>query len=143
MGSEGFSHSTSNQVFLSIHLNCIFLIIFILWGIKLRLQPPIHQPVSYSTAQKYFSANSHYSFRKFLLSSVPAIRMLGIKESVFINYLATPLSKNYTELGYSIDGIFRSFRLEGVFSFQNLTYRQFGFRIGFSPSSFIQFQKED
>ena len=98
---------------------------------------------TYSTAQKYFSANSHYSFRKFLLSSEAAIRMLGIKESVFINYLATPLSKNYTELGYSIDGIFRSFRLEGVFSFQNLTYRQFGFRIGFSPSSFIQFQKED
>jgi hypothetical protein len=65
--------------------------------------------------------------------------MLGIRENVFINYLATPTSKNYTELGYSIDGILRLFRLEGIVAFRDGKYLDYGFRIGISATLTGQF----
>ena len=59
------------------------------------------------------------TFRRFLVTSIYEVRMLGIRENIFLNYLATPTSKNYTELGYSIDGILRIFRLEGAVGFRD------------------------
>ena len=90
----------------------------------------------YSTTDKYFAGNFHYQFRKFLVTNIPLVRMAGIRENVFVNYLATPTSKNYTEVGYSIDGILRIFRLEGAASFQDGKYMNYGFRIGIT-SNFI------
>ncbi|MDH4090150.1 MAG: DUF5686 and carboxypeptidase regulatory-like domain-containing protein [Cyclobacteriaceae bacterium] len=84
----------------------------------------------YSTSDKYFSGNFHYQFRKFLVTNILLVRMAGIRENVFVNYLATPTSKNYTEVGYSIDGILRIFRLEGAVGFQDGKYLNYGFRIG-------------
>ena len=88
----------------------------------------------YSTSDKYFSGNFHYQFRKFLFTNIPMVRMMGIHENVFINYLATPTSKNYTEVGYSIDGILRIFRLEGAAAFQDGKYINYGFRIGITTN---------
>jgi len=88
----------------------------------------------YSTSDKYFSGNFHYQFRKFLFTNIPMVRMMGIHENVFINYLATPTSKNYTEVGYSIDGILRIFRLEGAAAFQDGKYVNYGFRIGITTN---------
>ena len=51
-----------------------------------------------------------------------------------MNYLATPTSKNYTEVGYTIDGILRIFRLEGGVSFQDGKYLDYGFRIGITSN---------
>jgi hypothetical protein len=85
---------------------------------------------TYSTADKYFAGNFHYQFRKLLITNIPLVRLAGIRENVFVNYLATPTSKNYTELGYSIDGILRIFRLEAAASFQDGKYLTYGFRIG-------------
>ena len=85
---------------------------------------------NYSTSDKYFSGNFHYQFRKFLVTNILLVRMAGIRENVFVNYLATPTSKNYTEVGYSIDGILRIFRLEGAVGFQDGKYLNYGFRIG-------------
>ncbi len=84
----------------------------------------------HSTMDKFVSLHVHYQFRKFLLTQIPEVWMLGLKENVFVNYLATPTSQNYVEVGYSLDNIFRFLRLEAAVSFQNGKYRDFGFLIG-------------
>ncbi len=93
----------------------------------------------YSTRDQYFSANVHYHFRKFLVTRIAKARLLGVSENFFVNYLATPSSNNYTELGYGLNGIFRLFRLEFATSFQNGNYVGNGFRIGISTSLSVQF----
>ncbi len=93
----------------------------------------------YSTRDKYFSANVHYHFRKFLLTRIPKVRMLGASENFFVNYLATPSSGNYTELGYGLNGILRLFRLEFATSFQNGNYVGNGFRIGIATNLVVRF----
>ncbi len=84
----------------------------------------------YSTGDEYFSALTHIRFRKLLFTRLPVLRVSGIKENLFVNYLRTPTSDNYIELGYTIDNIFRIFRLEFVQSFQDGKAREFGVRIG-------------
>jgi hypothetical protein len=93
----------------------------------------------YSTSDKYFVANVHYRFRKLLVSTIPYVRLAGIRENVFVNYLATPTSKNYTELGYSIDGILRFFRLEVAAAFRDGQYVNYGFRIGIATNITVDF----
>jgi hypothetical protein len=67
------------------------------------------------------------------------VRLAGIRENIFLNYLATPTSKNYTEVGYSIDGILRIFRLEAAASFYNGQYQNYGFRIGIATNIMVNF----
>ncbi|NJN42094.1 MAG: hypothetical protein HC811_07610 [Flammeovirgaceae bacterium] len=88
----------------------------------------------YSTRDQYVSANAHYHFRKFLVTQIPLVRLTGIQENIFINYLYAPTSQNYTEVGYSLDGLLRIFRLEVATAFQNGTYLSYGFRIGISTA---------
>jgi len=89
---------------------------------------------AYSTADQYFKASAHYHFRKFLLTQFTLVRMTGVRENVFVNYLATPSSRNYTEVGYSIDGILRLFRVEVAAALQQAQYQTYGFRIGLSTN---------
>lgn len=84
----------------------------------------------YSTAQEYASIFSHIRFRKLLFTQLPMLRLSGLKENLFVNYLTTPTSDNYIEVGYTIDNIFRIFRLEFVQSFQGGKAQEFGVRIG-------------
>ncbi len=84
----------------------------------------------YSTRDSYLSMHAHYQFRKFLLTRIPEVRYRGIRENVFVNYLKTTHSPNYYELGYSLDNVFRIFRIEVASSFTNGNYRETGFRIG-------------
>ncbi len=93
----------------------------------------------YSTADRYFSANVHYQFRKFIVTTIPVVRLAGIRENVFVNYLATPTSKNYTELGYSINGILRFFRLESAAAFRDGVYIGYGFRVGIATNIAMNF----
>jgi hypothetical protein len=93
----------------------------------------------YSTSDKYFVANLHYQFRKFLVTAIPEVRMFGIRENIFVNYLATPTSKNYTEVGYTIDGIFRIFRLEAAAAFRDGQYLNYGFRVGIATNIALRF----
>jgi hypothetical protein len=86
----------------------------------------------YSTADKFVRAHAHYQFRKFLLTQITPIRFMGWKERFFANVLQTPLGENYLELGFGIDNIVRVFSLEGVTSFQNGKFYQWGIRIGIS-----------
>ena len=93
----------------------------------------------YSTSNQYFSANAHYHFRKFLVTQFPLIRVTGITENIFVNYLASPTSQNYTEVGYGLDGILRIFRLEAAAAFGDAKYLNYGFRIGIASSITVNF----
>jgi len=85
---------------------------------------------SYSTNNSFVSTNTQYHFRKFVITRIPEARLLGLKESVFFNYLKTSSSPHYFEAGYSIDNIFRLFRFEVAAAFSDGTYQKIGFRTG-------------
>ena len=89
---------------------------------------------NYSTADNYFTNFTHIKFRKLLLTQLPLVRISGIKENLFVNYLATGHSPQYAEVGYTIDQIFRLFRLELVHSFEDFSPKEFGVRIGISAN---------
>ena len=93
----------------------------------------------FSTNDRYFTANVHYHFRKFIVTTIPVVRLAGIRENVFVNYLATPASQNYTELGYGIDGILRVFRLEAAAAFRDGQYVGSGFRVGIATNITVNF----
>ncbi|MEO9806501.1 MAG: DUF5686 and carboxypeptidase regulatory-like domain-containing protein [Reichenbachiella sp.] len=85
---------------------------------------------NFSTDDAYFTLLTHYQFRKLFFSRFKFARKRGVRESVFVNYLGTNSALNYTEAGYSIDNIFRLFRLEGVAAFQDGEYVDWGIRFG-------------
>jgi hypothetical protein len=89
---------------------------------------------AFSTKDKYATVNAHYHLRKFLVTRIAYVRLAGITENIFVNYLASPTSRNYVELGYGLDGILRIFRLEFAGSFQEGNYVSTGFRIGIASN---------
>lgn len=88
----------------------------------------------FSTNDRYLTLNGHYQFRKFLVTTIPVVRLAGIRENLFVNYLATPASRNYTEVGYSIDGILRFLRLEAAAAFREGKFLDYGFRVGIATN---------
>ena len=88
----------------------------------------------YSTNGSYAAVYAQYQFRKFLLTRFPKVRLIGIREGFFVNYLGNEVSDHYTELGYGVNYIFRILRIEGVTSFQDGKYRDWGIRIGISTN---------
>jgi hypothetical protein len=88
----------------------------------------------YSTRDRFASVFLHYQFRKLLVTQIPAVWMLGLKENVFANALTTPESGTYYELGYSIDNILRFLRVEVAFSFDDNGYREWGVLFGVASS---------
>jgi hypothetical protein len=85
---------------------------------------------TYSTKQSYFSAFAHFQPRKLLLTQFVFLRMTGLKENLFISYLGTENSRNYTEIGYTFDNLFRLFRLEVAWAFQDGAFTDSGMRVG-------------
>ncbi|MCA6074232.1 DUF5686 and carboxypeptidase regulatory-like domain-containing protein [Fulvivirga sedimenti] len=88
----------------------------------------------YSTNGSYVSVFAQYQFRKFLLTRFPKIRLMGIREGFFANYLGNEVSQYYTEVGYGINYIFRIIRVEAVAAFQDGTYYDWGVRIGIATN---------
>ena len=87
-----------------------------------------------STADNYISSYAYYDFRKLLLTRLHFIQKKGLKEALFVNYLGTNDSENYTEVGYSINNIYRLFRIETVAAFRNGKYQNWGVRVGISTN---------
>ncbi len=84
-----------------------------------------------STDRQFAELHTLAEFRQLLLTQLPLFRILGVKETVILHYLATPDSRHYTELGYGFDiGIRFPFRVEVVNSFEKFRYQQTVFRIG-------------
>ena len=88
----------------------------------------------YSTKDWHWIAHSHTQFRRLLATQFIELRFLGLKENLFANYLLTDQSKNYLELGYSLDHIFRFLRVEVIAAFEDMQYKNWGIRIGVATS---------
>lgn len=88
----------------------------------------------YSVNSEYFTGFFQYQFRKFLLTRIPLVRIAGIREGFFANYLYNDVSDHYTELGYGINYILKVFRIEAVTTFQDGKYQDFGVRIGIATN---------
>jgi hypothetical protein len=88
----------------------------------------------YSTDEQYAAGHLYYQFRRFLLTQIFEVQLLGIKENLLFNYLKTSGSPHYMEVGYSLDNIFRFLRVEAVANFEDGQYRDFGVRVGISTS---------
>ena len=84
----------------------------------------------YSTHNQYLSTYINYEFRRFLLTNIPLLRMTGTKENININHLITPSVNNYTEVSYSIDNLFRFFRIDVTGAFVDGKYEDFRIQIG-------------
>lgn len=89
-----------------------------------------------STKDKYVNLHLQYQFRKLLLTQIPEVWLLGIKEEVIGNYLYTPTMESYYEVGYAITNILHLFRIEAAVSFQNGKYRDWGIFIGVQSDLF-------
>lgn len=87
-----------------------------------------------STEEEYLTASFHYQMRKFLVTRLPLLRVMGIRESFFANHLATDNSMNYTELGYGINYILRIFRVEAVTNWIDGEYNDYSIRIGIAAN---------
>jgi hypothetical protein len=69
------------------------------------------------------------------------LRFSGVRENIFVNYLKTENSPHYTEIGYSLDNLFRIFRLELGVAFENAKYLRSGPLFG--VATFINVNFED
>ncbi len=84
----------------------------------------------HSTRGNYLEVFVANDFQKFLLTQITPLRMYGLKESIFANYLNVPNQNfNYAEVGYGISGIGKLLGLEVVGNFVNGKYSSTVLRI--------------
>lgn len=88
----------------------------------------------FSSQSGYAAVYAHYQFRKLLITRLPKARQFGLKEAAFINVLESKGARHYAEIGYGLNYIFRVFRVEGVASFLNGKYQDWGIRIGIASN---------
>lgn len=84
----------------------------------------------YSTNDQYVSTWINYELRQFLFTNIRVLRLTGVKENININHVITPSVQNYVELGYSIDNIFRFFRIDVTSAFLDGKYADFRIQLG-------------
>lgn len=78
---------------------------------------------AHSTKGNYLEVFAANDFQKFLLTQITPLRIYGLKESIFANYLNVPNQNfNYLEVGYGISGIGKLLGLEVVGNFVNGQY---------------------
>ncbi len=84
----------------------------------------------FSTREEYAFGLFNYQFRRFGLTQWDYFRRQGIRENVIFNVLLTPESKQYAELGYALNYVFRFMRIEFVTSWRDYRYEDFAVRFG-------------
>lgn len=67
---------------------------------------------TFFTKGHYAQAMTHYEFRKFLVTQFFYPRIMGAKEQIFLNGMYDIESQHYLEIGYSLQNIFRAFRVD-------------------------------
>ncbi len=88
-----------------------------------------------STTGEYASVFVNYEFKKLVLTQFFFLRMTGIKENLFANYLWTGnTGTNYFELGYSLDNLFRVLRIEVVTNNLNGPFTNWAIRFGITTN---------
>ncbi|NEN23155.1 hypothetical protein G3O08_06540 [Cryomorpha ignava] len=93
----------------------------------------------YSTNDQYVSTWINYEFRQFLLTNIRVLRLTGVKENININHIITPTVNHYLEVGYSIDNLFRFFRIDVTGAFLDGKYADFRIQLGIT-TDLISFQ---
>jgi hypothetical protein len=93
----------------------------------------------YSTKGAYFGLYANLSIKKFLLTQLSWLSLMGIREGITFNYLKTEYSPHYYEIGYAIENIGKLFKLEVFTSFENGLYKEYGIKIGISMMGLISF----
>jgi hypothetical protein len=87
----------------------------------------------HSTTGNYLEVFAQNDFPKFLLTQITPLRVYGLKESIFANYLNVAKQDfNYIEVGYGLTGIGKLFGLEVVGSFVNGKYDATVLRVKFN-----------
>ncbi|MCC5917595.1 MAG: carboxypeptidase-like regulatory domain-containing protein [Cryomorphaceae bacterium] len=66
----------------------------------------------FSTRSEYSQLMTRYTFRKLLVTQFFYPRMMGAREQVFVNGLITGDRREYLEVGYSLQNLYRVFRLD-------------------------------
>ena len=85
----------------------------------------------YSTTKRYLEAHFGHEFNGFFFNKIPLFRRLKWQEVATLNYLNTPQSKHYLELGLGIEHIFKFFRIDFFTGFQSREKVGSGIRTGF------------
>ncbi|MCB2409427.1 DUF5686 and carboxypeptidase regulatory-like domain-containing protein [Hymenobacter lucidus] len=84
----------------------------------------------YSTAERYLEGHYSHHFNGFVFNKIPLFRRLKWQEVATVNYLYTPSSGNYAELGVGIEHIFKIVRVDFFTSLQSGQRLDSGVRIG-------------
>ncbi|MGY6560845.1 MAG: DUF5686 and carboxypeptidase regulatory-like domain-containing protein [Luteibaculaceae bacterium] len=82
----------------------------------------------FSTNSTYFQGYFTYNFRKLLFSRINALKMIGVKESLFLNQ-ALVSGASYTEAGYRFIGVARAFGVDVFGGYLNGEFNQVGARV--------------
>ncbi len=85
----------------------------------------------YSTKQSFIEAHVNHHFNGFFINKIPLMRKLKWQEVFSLNYLKTPSSPNYIELGAGIEHIFKFMRVDFFSSFEDGKHMRNGIVIGF------------
>ncbi|MEA5401302.1 DUF5686 and carboxypeptidase regulatory-like domain-containing protein [Arcicella sp. DC2W] len=87
----------------------------------------------HSTTGNYLEVFAQQDFNKLLLTQITPLRIYGLKESIFANYLKVPNQQfEYLEVGYGLLGLGKLFGLEVVGNFVNGKYDATVLRIKFN-----------
>ncbi len=98
---------------------------------------------SYSTQHAYCGLHANLSMKKFLLTQLFWLNITGVRESLSFNFLRTANSPSYYEFGYGLENILKFIKIEVFSSFENMKYKEFGFKIGISIDGAIRFDRQD
>ncbi|NCD71333.1 DUF5686 and carboxypeptidase regulatory-like domain-containing protein [Mucilaginibacter agri] len=83
---------------------------------------------NYSTSDEYLEAHYEHNFSGYILNNIPLIRKLKLQEIVNLNYLTTPVIKNYYEAAFGVQ--YLNFRLMYAMSFKDERRLNSGLRLG-------------
>lgn len=88
----------------------------------------------FSTDKFWSEAHIEHHFEGFLFDKIPLVRKLGWTTVLGSSFLHTQEGKNYLEMNFGIEnigkGIFRFFRVDGVWAFRNGEFDKSGILVG-------------
>jgi hypothetical protein len=85
----------------------------------------------YSTSRGYANVFVNYEFRRLAITQLGFMRLTGVNENLFANYLFTEVNNvHYLEIGYGLNELFRIFKAEVVTNNLNEPFTNWALRIG-------------
>ena len=87
---------------------------------------------SYSTNKWFVSGHVQYETLYLLLKFIPGLNKTLITENIHLSFLSNPLTKNYTEVGYSLSKIFIFGNIGFFVGFDEFKSVNWSVRVGFA-----------